>query len=721
MCLVLLVARGIFAQSCPSNIGFEGGDFSIWQCYTSRMDTTGTNPINWGDPIRGGAPTQHTLLKNKSPQDLDPYGRFPINSPNGSEYTLMLGNAAVSGGNGGYCERITYEFDVPSDDYTLVYYYAVVFQNPKDHDDYQQPKFIANVNNLDDPLDNPCGSFSFTATAGLRGFQSLAFGKETIYYKPWSPITIRIQGRKGKRFQLEFINRDCAKGGHFGYAYLDFNENCASPITGNNYCAGTTTGATLTAPAGFQQYLWTNSKGDTVGTNPTLKLNPAPPDGTTYSLQIIPYSGLGCQNTFTATINKVNQPFNLSVAGNIKDCLANGVNLKDPAITKGSSPGLTYQYFTDPDGQNFLSDPQRVTVPGDYYIRGSNSSGCTDMGKIHVDLQDGPLLEPIIPSPVCAPLTVDLTAAAKSPEAGVTFDYFLDAALSLRVPNPKVLTKTGYYYIRGTSPTLPCTTVRAVYVVVAPLINVTDKVLKNCPPLSLYSVLTTNTDNGGIATYHFYTDAGLSKPVRNATAVTESGTYYYNAENAYGCLGNSAKIEVTAYPIPYFTVQPPDTVVYPQTVNLSFSHPPLTYAEFTYWKDEELTIPSTNYQTISESGTYYIKAVSYGGCVQSHPVSVVIKPPPEPDLIAPNTFTPNGDGINDEFRPRTTGIIKFNYLKIFNRYGKEIFLTHDIYKRWNGALSGVPEPVGTYYWVFSALDIYRKKEYIKTGDITILR
>jgi gliding motility-associated-like protein len=289
------------------------------------------------------------------------------------------------------------------------------------------------------------------------------------------------------------------------------------------------------------------------------------------------------------------------------------------------------------------------------------------------------------------------------------------------VLNPKALTTTGYYYIKGTSPTLPCTTVRAVYVVVAPLINVTDKVLKNCPPLNLYSALTTNTDNGGIATYHFYTDAALSTPVRNATIITESGTFYYNAENSYGCFGNSAKIEVTAYPIPYFTVQKPDTVVYPRTVNLIFTHPPLTFAEFTYWKDAELTIPLDNYQTIGESGTYYIKAVSFGGCVQSNPVSVVIKPPPEPDLIAPNTFTPNGDGVNDEFRPRTTGVIKFNYLKIFNRYGKEIFLTNDVYKRWNGALNGIPEPVGTYFWVFSAVDLYRKKDYIKSGSVTILR
>jgi len=718
---MLATARGLFAQSCPSNIGFEGGDFSIWQCYASRQDTTGTVPINWGDPIRNGAPTQHTLIKNKSPQDLDPYGRFPVNSPNGSNYTLMLGNAQVAGAHGGYCERITYELEVPNDDYTLVYYYAVVFQNPKDHDDNQQPKFIANVNNLDDPSDHPCGSFSFTAGAGLRGFESVQLGKETIYYKPWSPITIRIQGRKGKRFQLEFINRDCALGGHFGYTYLDFNENCASPITGNNYCAGTTTGAVLTAPSGFDQYLWTNSKGDTVGRTPTLKLNPAPPDGTVYSLQIIPYSGLGCQNTFTTTIQKVNGPFKLSVQGSIGGCLATGVNLKDPAITQGSSPGLKYEYYTDADGQNFLSDPSMVTVPGDYYIRGSNAGGCTDIGKIHVDLQDGPVLEQITPSPVCEPQKVDLTAAAKSPQAGVVFDYFLDASLTSPILNPKAINETGYYYIRGTSAAFPCTTVRSVYVVVAPLISATDKVLKGCPPLNLYSALTNSTDNGGRAVYNFYTDATLTKPITDPTIITQSGTYYYNAQNSYGCVGNTAKIEVTVYPIPYFTVQQPDNVVYPRTVNLIFTHPPLTYADFTYWRDAELTIPLTNYQNIGESGTYYIKAVSFGGCIQSHPVTVIIKPPPEPDLIAPTAFTPNGDGINDEFRPRTTGIIKLNYFKIFNRYGKEVFLTGDIYKRWNGAAKGKPEPVGTYYWIFSAEDLYRKKEYTKTGMITLLR
>jgi len=86
-----------------------------------------------------------------------------------------------------------------------------------------------------------------------------------------------------------------------------------------------------------------------------------------------------------------------------------------------------------------------------------------------------------------------------------------------------------------------------------------------------------------------------------------------------------------------------------------------------------------------------------------------------------NTFTPNGDGVNDEFRPAIQGLAKINYLKIFNRYGKPVFETQDLYNRWNGTRNGKPEPAGTYYWVFNSYDEYRKKTFIRSGWVALIR
>lgn len=706
------------AQNCPANVGFENGTFSGWKCYIGKMDREGTAPVDWKQVADADAPGRFTVLKNSSPQALDIIGRFPVNSPNGSKYSIKLGSEQRES-NGGICERITYDFIVPDDNFTMVYYYAIVLQNPvPSHNFVQQPKFEANVYNLDNPAAVDCGAFSFTASAGLQGFVN----QDNLYfYKPWSPLTVKITGHKGDRYRLEFITRDCAPGAHYGYAYLDFNEDCAgSPITGNNYCAGASDVTTLTAPAGFEKYTWKDETGKIVGDAATLKLSPIPPDGTKYFLHIVPYAGLGCESDFTTAIQKVNEPFVLAVKDSKQGCLATGVDLTAADITAGSSSDMKYQYYTDPDGQNFLSDPKLVKIPGDYYIRGSNSYGCTDIAKIHVDLSDGPVIVSNTILPVCQPATIDLTKAVTISNPKVVITYYSDIALTKTVPNPKVISTTGIYYIKAVDPDVSCSTITSVYLVVSPVPVVTDKVLKGCPNLSLLTAATDGADVSDI-TFHFFTDEKVSVPVKDPAKIDQSGTYYYYATNTYGCSSEIKKIEVTVYPVPYFKVADPDPVVFPATVNLTYTHPPLTFAEFSYWKDGECTIPLDDYRAISVSGTFYIKAVSNGGCVQINPVTVLVNAPPEPDLVVGNTFTPNGDGINDEFRPHGKGVFKTNYLKIVNRYGQEVFLTKELLNRWGGNFGGKPAPVGTYFWIFSAYDLYRKKDYIKSGSVTILR
>jgi gliding motility-associated-like protein len=714
--LCLVAAGTAFGQSCPQNIGFEDGTLTNWQCYTGTLDQAGTAPINW--VATAPVPGTHTVIKNTSPQVLDPYGHFPVNSPNGSNYSLQLGNTQVSGGRSpAYCERVTYDFIVPNNDYTLIYYYAVVLENPT-HTPDQQPKFIANVTNMDNPTDQQCGSFSFTSSAGLEGFQKSDVGTD-VYYKAWSPLTIRLTGRKGVHFELEFITRDCSKGGHFGYAYVDFNENCASPITGNSYCLGINNGITLTGPAGFQTYQWTDASGNTLGTAPSLKISPIPPDGTQYNLHIVPYTGLGCENTFTTIVNKINELYNLQVKPDTSGCKSTGVDLTQASVTAGSSPGQTFEYFNDPDAQNYLSDPKFVTLSGTYYIRGTNKYGCTATAPITVTLFDGPNITLTQPPTVCAPATVDLTKAVVTNDAGVIFDYYSDIGLTTKVLGPTAVAKSGTYYVRAKSPGVNCISVSQVNVNISDLPVVKNQTLVGCPPLNLNSAIVF-ADNAGV-TYNFFADAAGTIPIADPTKISVSGTYYYQGVNSYGCTGNIASIVVNAYPVPFFTVTDPAPVVFPATINLENTFIPVAGATFTYWKDSTTTKPLDYYLNVGISATYYIKAVNATGCTQVNVVHTKVNPPPLPDLIVSNTFTPNGDGINDEFTPTVQGVVQLNYIKIFNRYGQQIFETKDLQNHWNGTMNGKPEPTGTYYWLFSCYDIYRKQIVTKAGSVTIIR
>ncbi|MGB4961283.1 MAG: gliding motility-associated C-terminal domain-containing protein, partial [Saprospiraceae bacterium] len=65
----------------------------------------------------------------------------------------------------------------------------------------------------------------------------------------------------------------------------------------------------------------------------------------------------------------------------------------------------------------------------------------------------------------------------------------------------------------------------------------------------------------------------------------------------------------------------------------------------------------------------------------------------------PNTFTPNGDGKNDIFKPRINLFVFEIDLKVFNQWGNLVFETNDPEINWNGETSGgQPLADGTYYY-----------------------
>ena len=71
------------------------------------------------------------------------------------------------------------------------------------------------------------------------------------------------------------------------------------------------------------------------------------------------------------------------------------------------------------------------------------------------------------------------------------------------------------------------------------------------------------------------------------------------------------------------------------------------------------------------------------------------------DLYIPNSFTPNGDGRNDEFKVSFGKPTSYFDFKIYNRYGQKVFESNDRYKGWDGKFKGFSQPMGTYIYVLT--------------------
>ncbi|RAJ02571.1 gliding motility-associated-like protein [Chitinophaga skermanii] len=90
-------------------------------------------------------------------------------------------------------------------------------------------------------------------------------------------------------------------------------------------------------------------------------------------------------------------------------------------------------------------------------------------------------------------------------------------------------------------------------------------------------------------------------------------------------------------------------------------------------------------------------------------------------MYFPTAFTPNGDGINDAFRPRFNCALGYYRLSIFDRWGKLFFYTTDPGVGWNGKFGTDPAPVGAYTWMVQYGDAINNKVYQQSGSITLIR
>jgi len=91
----------------------------------------------------------------------------------------------------------------------------------------------------------------------------------------------------------------------------------------------------------------------------------------------------------------------------------------------------------------------------------------------------------------------------------------------------------------------------------------------------------------------------------------------------------------------------------------------------------------------------------------------------QPDLVIPNTFTPNGDGINDKWVIKGLSQYPKCSVSIFTRYGVLIFNSIGYGQAWDGTYHNSPLPVGTYYYIVTINTTGGKSNL--SGPVTIIR
>ncbi|MBP7809604.1 MAG: gliding motility-associated C-terminal domain-containing protein [Bacteroidia bacterium] len=201
-----------------------------------------------------------------------------------------------------------------------------------------------------------------------------------------------------------------------------------------------------------------------------------------------------------------------------------------------------------------------------------------------------------------------------------------------------------------------------------------------------YSVVITTTNSIGTCTIMLTTDVIVTQ----ASAFPISATANPSVVN----LGNSSVLTLSASPNASVTWYPIGSTapINGYTVNAT---PPHT--------------------------TTYTVVIQRGPCTDTTLVRVEVIEDGcfDTDVFVPNTFTPNGDGVNDIMYARGHKLTTI-YFAIYNRWGEMVFETNDIKTGWDGNYKGRPADVGVfgYYVKYTCVS---GQENFKKGNITLIR
>jgi gliding motility-associated-like protein len=222
-------------------------------------------------------------------------------------------------------------------------------------------------------------------------------------------------------------------------------------------------------------------------------------------------------------------------------------------------------------------------------------------------------------------------------------------------------------------------------------------------------------ENGTDTTSHTYGQVGTFDVTLTITSI-------------YGCVYADTMfslVEVKPNPIADFTFSSNPTTIFNTSVQMQNAssvdavyydwYSPFSSPAFSSSEDPWLMFPA-------ELGTYPITLIveTERGCTDTTTLELNIVD----DIIfyAPNTFTPDGDEFNQNWRPHVLGIDVFQFeLYIYNRWGELMWESHNPEESWDGTYNGMPVQEGTYTWVATVKSLHDDNKVDFNGYINIIR
>ncbi len=393
----------------------------------------------------------------------------------------------------------------------------------------------------------------------------------------------------------------------------------------------------------------------------------------------------GCDSTFTVEVDRVTGQTLFATAGDTAVC--NGLRASEPLMVSN---------FKDITSFEITLSYNNILLDATGYI------------NAHPDIVSG--LEPInYPSTA----TLCLKWTGTNPLTLADNTVLLDVVMQGKNPGLSsvdwVLTTNETRFINKYGVSVPVIPVMG-NVTVAPSPEIwafyQEKVCEFSP---LSQMAIPNGGTGPLYSVVWETPKGNSPgslyEIRSAE-LNDAGLYRVKVIDQMNCIVSDS-VQVTVVPLPHANLPSEgDTLFYEPPFQLAATPGYYMYI----WNNGT----NTNYIDVIEEGLYTVIIKTEEGCADTSSVMMVSTWFP---VNIPNAFTPNGDALNDVFRPvvDTEQVRQFS-MSIYNRWGQLFFETHDAAKGWDGEKN----PTGIYHWVITYTNVVGKV-YQVMGSVALIR
>jgi gliding motility-associated-like protein len=468
------------------------------------------------------------------------------------------------------------------------------------------------------------------------------------------------------------------------------------------------------------------------GTSAAGIFNPSAAGAGTHTIKYIFTSGGGCLDSISRTIKVFPKPI-AKFGVNNSFCIDQQANLTDTSsIASGRIATWNWNFGDVTTASNLNGNPfsHPYAAWGSYTIKlvtVSDSTCASDTAYKTIAVHPLPVTNFNLPATICMPdgITSFTNTSTIADNSALSYVWNFGDLTSSNSTNPSH-TYTGYgpYTIRLTA-TSPYGCVKdsvkilgSAAFVNEPVANFTVSPDTLCQGAN--NVFTDlSTPAGSIQSWDWNFGDGspngtTSNPTKKYTRPGHFGVTLV-VKNSAGCISDPFTDSVIVFLQPVIDAGPSFVVPEGTIVTFNPTFNDTVTVHFMWTPASDFPNPAMVRPSImaTHNQTYTLTATGLGNCSATDTMSVKILKP----VDVPNSFSPNGDGINDTWVIKNLSDYPGATVEVFNRYGQTIYKSSGYGTPWNGTFKGSPVPFATYYYVIVLKNGFKPL----SGSVTIVR